>query len=70
VVVAKRMRIAGAGIGVGSHDRAEVHVEGLELEGAKLDLAVDDGSSLRVDGREVPAPGTGRGETLVGAAAP
>jgi hypothetical protein len=31
---------------------------------------VDDGSSLLVDGREVPAPGTGRAETLVGAAAP
>jgi hypothetical protein len=68
VVAAKRVRIAGAGIGVGSHDRAEVHVQGLALDGGKLGLAVDGGASLRVDGREVPTPGSGPGETLLGAA--
>jgi hypothetical protein len=98
VVVAKRVRITGARIGVGSHDRAEVHVHGLELVAAKVGLAVfqgrsaygpasmevegvsldgtaerwavETGSRLRVDGKEIPATGSTLGETRVGAAAP
>jgi hypothetical protein len=49
---------------------ASLQVEGASFDATAARWAVETGSSLRVDGKEIPATGSGLGETLVGAATP
>lgn len=70
------LELGGAKIGLAvfqeksTYGPASMQVEGASFDGTAARWAVETGSSLRVDGKEIPASGSGLGETLVGAASP
>jgi hypothetical protein len=70
------LELGGAKVGLAvfqeksNYGPASMQVEGASFDGTAARWAVETGSSLWVDGKEIPASGSGLGETLVGAAAP
>jgi hypothetical protein len=70
------LELADTGIGLVAyqktphHGPASLEVEQARLDGVRTPWAVETGSRLVVDGRQIPATGSGLGETLYGAAAP